>query len=111
MYAFRRELLPGRVVFGAGSSKTLASEVDSQRILVITTKRAQPLAAELAEPLGERVAGVFTDVAEHVPQESADAARTAARKAGADCLLSIGGGSVVGTAKVVAVEERLPIVA
>jgi maleylacetate reductase len=109
MRAFRREVLPGRVVFGAGAAQTLESEVDGQRILVLTTKRAEPQAAELTRAMP--VAGVFTDVQEHVPQEIAEAARTAAHKAGADCLLSIGGGSVVGTAKAVAVAARLPIVA
>ena len=78
---------------------------------MVTTKRGEPLATELAAPLGERLVGVFTDVQEHVPQEIAEAARTAAHEARADCLLSIGGGSVVGTAKAVAAEERLPIVA
>ncbi|HEU5107947.1 MAG TPA: iron-containing alcohol dehydrogenase, partial [Micromonosporaceae bacterium] len=114
MRAFRYQAMPSRVVFGAGSSRRqLESEVDElgHRILLITTKRAEPLAAELVAPLGARVVGVFTEVQEHVPQETADAARTAAQEAAADCMLSIGGGSVVGTAKAVAVEARLPIVA
>jgi maleylacetate reductase len=114
MLSFKYQALPGRVVFGNGSSRhDLASEVDGQgdRVLLITTKRAEPVAAELAEPLGDRVVGVFTDVAEHVPQEIAEAARTAVHEVRADCILSIGGGSVVGTAKAVAVEARLPIVA
>ncbi|MFL6145234.1 MAG: maleylacetate reductase [Labedaea sp.] len=114
MREFRRETLPSRVVFGPGSSRAqLVSEVDNQgeRVLVFTTKRAEPLAAELTRPLGARVVGVFTGVEEHVPQEIAEAARTAVHEARADCMLSIGGGSVVGTAKAVAVESRLPIVA
>jgi alcohol dehydrogenase class IV len=113
--SFRREALPGRVVFGPGAARRdLASEVDRlscRRVLLITTKRGEPLATELAAPLGERMVGAFTDAQEHVPQEIAEAARTAAHEAHADCLLSIGGGSVVGTAKAVAAEERLPIVA
>lgn len=114
MRAFRYQAMPGRVVFGVGSSRhDLKSEVDEHghRVLLITTKRAEPLAARLAAPLGDKVVGVFTDVHEHVPRETADAARTAAQEAAADCMLSIGGGSVVGTAKAVAVEARLPIVA
>ena len=35
MRAFRRAMLPGRVVFGAGAAKTLESEVDGQRVLVL----------------------------------------------------------------------------
>lgn len=114
MRAFRYQALPSRVVFGAGSSRReLESEVDGQgkRVFLITTKRAEEVADTLAEPLGERIVGRFTDVREHVPQEIADAARNAAGKARADCLLCIGGGSVVGTAKAVAVEARIPIVA
>ncbi|HEU5470571.1 MAG TPA: maleylacetate reductase [Actinophytocola sp.] len=114
MRSFRYQAMPSRVVFGAGSSRRdLGSEVDERghRVLLITTKRAEPLAAALVAPLGDRVVGVCTDVQEHVPRETADAARTAAQEAAADCLLSIGGGSVVGTAKAVAVEARLPIVA
>lgn len=114
MRGFRYQALPRRVVFGAGtSSRDLESEVDGQgkRVLLITTKRAEGLADRLAGPLGERVVDRFTDVREHVPREIADAARTAAGKARADCLLCIGGGSVVGTAKAVAVEARIPIVA
>jgi alcohol dehydrogenase class IV len=114
MRSFRYQALPSRVVFGAGCSRReLESEVDGQgkRVLLIATRRGAELAEQLAEPLGDRVIGRFTDVREHVPQEIADAARTAALEARADCLLCIGGGSVVGTAKAVAVEARLPIVA
>jgi maleylacetate reductase len=112
MREFRYSSLPGRVVFGNGSGRRdLASEVDGSRILVITTKRASELADELVKPLEERVVGRFTEVREHVPQESADGATAAADTARADCLLTIGGGSVVGTAKAVAVRTHLPIVA
>jgi maleylacetate reductase len=47
----------------------------------------------------------------HVPVEVATAARELARRIGADCLLSIGGGSTTGTAKAIALELPLPIVA
>ena len=113
MTPFRYESLPGRIVFGAGSARTeLAGELDrlgARRVLLITTERALPLARELAEPLGGLVTGTFTGVREHVPAPVADAARTAA--ADADCLLAIGGGSTVGTAKAVASEGGRRIVA
>jgi maleylacetate reductase len=114
MKPFRYQAPPTRVVFGAGASRReLESEVDGQgkRVFLITTARAEELAESLAEPLGERLVGRFTNAQEHVPQGIADAARTAAATSRADCLLSVGGGSVVGTAKAVAVEARLPIVA
>ncbi|HEY0447505.1 maleylacetate reductase [Actinophytocola sp.] len=111
MRAFTRDSLPGRVVFGAGVARSaLGREVSAlggARVLVITTPRGEPLARELAAPLG--VAGVFTGVREHVPAAVAAAAVEAA--ADADLLLCVGGGSSVGTAKAVALERRLPIVA
>jgi maleylacetate reductase len=113
--AFTYEALPGRVVFGAGVSRDkLADEVgrlDAERVLLVATGQEKELADELARPLGERLAGRFTGVRPHVPVEVAERARNAAREVGADCLLSVGGGSTTGTAKAVALETELPIVA
>ena len=115
MHSFTYDALPGRVVFGSGASRQrLADQIarlGAARVLLIATARARPLAEELAAPLGERVAGVFTDVQPHVPAAVAEAARAAARSAGADCLLAIGGGSTIGAAKAIALELPLPIVA
>jgi alcohol dehydrogenase class IV len=113
---FVYDALPGRVVFGAGASRTrLAGEVDrlvgAGKVLLIATVQERPLAEELASPLGDRVAGVFTGVRPHVPAEVAQAARQMARERGAEALLSVGGGSTTGTAKAIALESGLPIVA
>jgi alcohol dehydrogenase class IV len=113
--AFTYDALPGRVVFGAGASRDrLAEEVgrlDAERVLLIATEQERELAEDLASPLGERLAGLFARVRPHVPVEVAERARDAAREVGADCLLSVGGGSTTGTAKAVALEMDLPIVA
>ncbi len=113
--SFTFEALPGRVVFGPRASRErLAAEVDrlgAARLLLIATERERARAEELSAVLGDRVAGRFTDVRPHVPAEVAERARAAAREAGADALLSIGGGSTTGTAKAVALEAALPIVA
>jgi maleylacetate reductase len=113
--AFTYEALPGRVVFGAGASRDrLADEVgrlEAERVLLVATDQEEELAGELVSPLGERLAGRFTGVRPHVPVEVAERARDAAREARADCLLSVGGGSTTGTAKAVALETELPIVA
>ena len=115
MRPFVYEALPGRVVFGAGASRgKLTDEVDrigAKRILLVAAEGERQLAEELAGPLSGRVVGVFTGVRPHVPVEVADAARETARRLGADCLLSVGGGSTTGTAKAVALETGLPIVA
>jgi alcohol dehydrogenase class IV len=107
------EALPGRVVFGAGAARReLAAEVDrlgARAVLLIASERDAERVRELTAPLGDRVAAVFTDVREHVPVETARAARAAAE--GADAVLAIGGGSTVGAAKAVALTTRLPVLA
>lgn len=115
MRSFTYEALPGRVVFGVGAGREkLVEEVirlGAERMLLVATEREMEVAEELAAPLGDRVVGVFTNVRPHVPVEVATAARELARRIGADCLLSIGGGSTTGTAKAIALELPLPIVA
>ena len=115
MKSFTYEALPGRVVFGVGASREkLAEEVvrlGAERVLLVVTEREKEFAEELAAPLGDRVVGVFTNVRPHVPVEVAKAARELARRLSADCLLSVGGGSTTGTAKAIALELPLPIVA
>ncbi|HEV7647074.1 MAG TPA: iron-containing alcohol dehydrogenase [Actinophytocola sp.] len=113
MDGFTRESYGARVVFGPGAARTeLAREVAALRVsnvLLLTTKRAEPLARELTADLP--VVDVFTGVREHVPAEVARDALDAATRGHADCLLSVGGGSSVGTAKAVALSMRVPIVA
>jgi maleylacetate reductase len=112
---FAYESLPGRVVFGAGAARTrLAEEVErlgAERLLLIASAAEAELAAALAAPLGERVVARFDGVRPHVPVEVAAAATAAAREAGADALLSVGGGSTTGTAKAIALATGLPILA
>lgn len=113
--AFTYVQLPARVVFGANAARTaLASEVEglgARRVLAIASTRDAARVAELLAPLGDRVVATFTEVREHVPLPTAEAARAAAKTADADLLLAIGGGSTVGAAKAVALTARLPIVA
>ena len=115
MEPFVYESLSGRVVFGAGSSRErLAGEIDclgADRVLLIVTERGYPLAQELAGPLGDRVVGTFTGIKPHVPVEVARDAAEESKRVGADCLLSIGGGSTTGAAKAIALETALPIIA
>jgi len=113
--SFTYDALPGRVVFGAGTSASaLADEIarlGCERVLVVAAEPERALAQRLVAPLGARVAATFEEVRPHVPVEVAERARAAAREARADALLCIGGGSTTGTAKAVALEQPLPIVA
>jgi maleylacetate reductase len=106
---------PGRVVFAAGAARTvLAPEVErlgARRVLLIATDRDRALIDELAAPLGDRIAGRFSEVRPHVPLAVAERARAAARDTGADALVAVGGGSTIGTAKAIALESGVPIAA
>ncbi len=115
MQSFRYAQLPALIVFGAGTARTqLAAEVErlgATRVLVLASTRDEQRVAAITAPLGDRVAGTFTAIREHVPLPTAEAARAAAKEVDADALLAIGGGSTVGAAKAVALTARLPILA
>ena len=115
MQEFHYDALPGRVVFGAGvARRELRAEADrlrADRVLLVATESEEPLARELAAPLGERVVAVFTSVRPHVPIQVAEAVRALAASVRADAVLSVGGGSTTGTAKAIALTTGLPIIA
>ncbi len=48
-----------------------------------------------------KLAGVFSDIKQHAPSTSIGAAATAVREAGADCVISLGGGSPIDSTKIV----------
>jgi maleylacetate reductase len=112
---FTYDALPGRIVFGPGVSLSrLADEVSrigATRILLVAAEQERELAERLGDSLGERVVDMFTHVRPHVPAPVAKEALAAALESEADALLCIGGGSTTGTAKAVALETALPIIA
>ncbi len=113
--AFVYETMPVRIRFGVGSSREhLVEELERlgvSRVLLIASHRDDALVDALTDRLGPRLAGTFRDVRPHVPVEVALQARDASRAVQADCLVSVGGGSATGTAKAVALDTRLPIIA
>lgn len=108
---FVHDVPASRVVFGCGSLGQVGAEVDrlgAERVLLVASSRhGEALEAQLEG----RIAGRFSDVVMHVPVEVAQRAAAEARAAGADLLVAVGGGSAVGTAKAVARETGLPILA
>ncbi|WP_328768149.1 maleylacetate reductase [Streptomyces sp. NBC_00286] len=110
---FTHETLPQRVVFAAGESPVaVAAEVEAlggSRVMLIASDREK----ELADPIAKEIPVVLRheEVVMHVPVEVARRARQAAADAGADILVSVGGGSTTGLAKAVAMSTGLPIVA
>lgn len=97
-----------KVHYGSGSVAALPDEVDRlgrQRVLIVTgntVAHETPLVDRLADLLGRRHAGTFSDVRAHVPESCVQAAAAMAREREVDLLLSVGGGSPVDAAKATA---------
>jgi len=110
---FLHEATASRVVFGAGRVVEASDEIRrlGQRSLLIADGAASLLAPDQWADLNDLAVATIDRVRQHVPVESAEAARELAREHGADSLLALGGGSTVGLAKAVALTERIPILA
>jgi maleylacetate reductase len=110
---FVHEVPRSRVVFGAGCRVEAAVELDRlgvQHPLMIATKTA-PGACEIATLLAGSQVSQWSDIQMHVPADVATRATNYAQSNGVDGLLVIGGGSAIGTAKAIAKQTALPMVA
>ena len=111
MIDFAYDVLPRRVLFGAGSRDQISAEIDRlkcSRALVLSTIGYSGKAKELAHKIGQLVAGTFSGAAMHTPVSVSEEAVKAARAVNADCLVSVGGGSTIGLGKAVALRTDLP---
>jgi maleylacetate reductase len=97
-----------RVVYGMPHAEALAQEVDrleARAVFVLasgTLARETDLVERLRRVLGNRLAGVCARIGAHTPRADVVAAANAAREAGADLIVTLGGGSVTDAAKMVA---------
>jgi alcohol dehydrogenase class IV len=108
---FRVKPLPTRVLFGTGTRANLAEEVRGAgitRALVLTTPHQRPLGEEIAHEIGSLAAGLFNGAAMHTPTEVTETALAALTAAGADGVVSVGGGSTIGLGKALAARTDLP---
>jgi alcohol dehydrogenase class IV len=113
MTSFIHDTLGQRVILEAGrAAEHLAAEVErlgATAAMLIAAAPEQDLAGRVTE--GVPVAERWSEVRQHVPVADAERARAAARDAGVDVLISVGGGSTTGMAKAVALTTGLPIIA
>src|ERR1700739_1911375 len=95
------------VVFGRPFVEAAAQEVDrveAQSVFILasgTLARETDTVDRLRQILGNRVAGVYAKIGAHTPRTDVVAAANAAREAGADLIVTLGGGSVTDAAKMV----------
>jgi maleylacetate reductase len=112
--AFTYQQNAGRVLFGAGSLDRLPEEIErlgARKILVLSTPEQRASAEALAQTLDKHCVGVFDKATMHVPVEVAREAVLAARQAGADCAVALGGGSTIGLGKAIALQSDISIIA
>jgi len=110
---FDHAALAQRVLFGTDLAldhvRTAVTSLQAERVLLIAGSSASDLAEAITAvtPVVERI----DDVVQHVPADNAARAVEVAQRSQVDLVVSIGGGSAVGLAKIIARETGLPIVA
>jgi maleylacetate reductase len=95
------------VAFGRPAAETVGEEarrLSAERVFLMvggTLNRTTGEIARVRRALGNRFAGVFDRMPPHTPRRAVIEAAVAAREAGADLIVTIGGGSVTDGAKAV----------
>ena len=112
--AFVHDVPAARVIFANGAIATVGDELGrlgASRAFLVAGGPEGQFADRIAEDLGDRVVGRWSEVVMHVPVDVAARALSAAAQARADSLIAVGGGSSTGMAKAIAKETGLPILA
>lgn len=94
-----------RVIFGFGTIAQTAAEIERlgrSRALVLSTPQQEADAHRLSGSLGPAGAGVFSGAAMHTPTDVTEQALAVYAESGADCVVSLGGGSTTGLGKAIA---------
>ena len=95
------------VVFGRPAAEAvaeLAAKAGAERIFLMvsgTLQRETDEIARIRAALGNKVAAVFDRMPAHTPRQAVVAATALAREAGADLIVTVGGGSITDAAKAV----------
>lgn len=106
-------IAPGHIVFtkqeevfygkpAAEAVADCAQRYGAERVLIMssgTLARETTEVTRVRDALGDRFAGVFSEMPAHTPRKSVIAAATAARAVDADLIVTLGGGSVTDGAK------------
>ena len=94
---------PTKVIFGAGSISELPMEAIAlgEKVFLVTDPGLieTGLVEAVKRKLGDLLAGVYSDVPQDSGMEVVDKGAELALSAGADVIVSLGGGSVIDTAK------------
>jgi maleylacetate reductase len=95
------------VVFGEPAAEAVVRQMDrvgaSRAFLMVsgTLKRQTDEIGKIRDALGSRCAAIFDAMPQHTPREAVISAAEQARAAGADLIVTVGGGSITDGAKAV----------
>lgn len=109
--SFVVNLAPMRVRFGVGVRHSVGDEMAAlglSRALVLTTPQQAETGAAFADALGHKAVGLYSKAAMHTPVGISEEATAEALRLGADCVVSIGGGSTTGLGKAIALRTDMP---
>ncbi|GAA5917198.1 hypothetical protein JCM8208_003323 [Rhodotorula glutinis] len=108
MHPFTYTALPARVLFGWGTSSQVATEVQRlgcSRALVLTTPQQVDAGDKVKADLGDLAVGIYSNATMHTPMDVTRDALKHAQDLGADCCVSVGGGSTIGLGKALALHS------
>ncbi|MCB1502047.1 MAG: maleylacetate reductase [Bauldia sp.] len=108
---FDYNVLPARVIFGAGRRVEVPAELERlgiERALVITTADQSTVCAEFGAMINERLGALYPGAVMHTPTAVTESAMRQMEQMKCDGLLAIGGGSSIGLAKAIAYRTDLP---
>jgi alcohol dehydrogenase class IV len=114
MNSFEYNANPSRVIFGSGSVTRLPAEIkrlNASRPLLLCTQRGNNYTKELftlIQAASITVAGIFPNAKPHTPISVTEEATAFLNSTTADCVVSIGGGSVIGLGKAVSIRTGVP---
>ncbi len=97
-----------RVTMGQPAREAIrdqAEQMDARRVFILASETLRTSTDEITaieRELGSRHAGTFSGIAPHAPRADVLRAADAARAVNADLIVSVGGGSVTDSAKIVA---------
>jgi alcohol dehydrogenase class IV len=102
---------PQRVIFGPGrlsEAPEALRALGATRALVLSTPEQRETGEHVAEVLGDLAADLFAGAAMHTPVEVTEEALGVYRKARANCVVAVGGGSTTGLGKAIALRTDAP---
>ncbi|KAI0021787.1 putative maleylacetate reductase [Xylariomycetidae sp. FL0641] len=110
MEGFEYNSSPARIVFGSGTIKKIPEELSRVKVskpFLLSTPQQVDHINLLKGILGDTVAGIFTEATMHTPVVVTEKALEQLKATGADCIISIGGGSTVGLGKALSIRTGI----